>query len=117
MGLKMLKFEGFKEFDIEKIGKGSNVSRDFQLIFSEDMLNEGECEIVEKSLNKHDFRIKDENVKIDVIYNIDLDTAIISLTIYCPLMHSNQISEEKLSNFMDKHKTNFEEYYTHIKPY
>ena len=113
----MLKFKGLKEFDIQKMGKGSNVSRDFQMIFSEDMLDEEECEIVEKDLNQHNFRIKDEKVKIDVIYNIDLDTATISLTIYCPLMHSNQISEEKLSNFMDKHKTNFEEYYTHIKPY
>lgn len=117
MGLKMLKFEGFKEFDIEKIGKGSNISRDFQLIFSEDMLNEKEFEAIEMYLNKHNFRISNENVKIDVIYNIDLDIATISLTIYCPLMHSNQIAEEKLSNFMDKHKTNFEEYYTHIKPY
>ncbi|MGB9980024.1 hypothetical protein [Methanobacterium sp.] len=113
----MLKFEGIKEFEIEKLDKGANVSRDFQLIFRDDMLNEEECGIVEKSLNKHDFRIKDENVKIDIIYNIDLDIATISLTIYCPLMHLNQISEGKLSNFMDKHRTSFEEYYMHIKPY
>lgn len=113
----MLKFEGLKEFDIEKLDKGSTVSRDFQLIFSEDMLSEEECEIVEKSLNEHDFRIKDENVKIDIIYNIDLDTATISLTVYCPLMHLNQISKEKLSNFINKHKTNFKLYYKQIKPY
>jgi len=69
------------------------------------------------ALNNHDFRIKDENVKIDVIYNIDLDAATTSLTIYCPLMHLNQISEEKLSNFSNKRKNNFEEYYKQIKPY
>ena len=113
----MLKFEGLKEFDIEKLDKRSNISRDFQLVFSEDMLTEEESEIVEKSFNKHNFRIKDENVKIDVIYNIDLDTATISLTIYCPLMHPNQISKEKFSNFINKHKTNFEEYYKQIKLY
>ena len=113
----MLKFEGFKEFDIEKIGRGKDISRDFQLIFSEDMLSEKECEAVEVHLNKHDFRIKNENVKIDVIYNIDMDTTTISFTVYCPLMHSNQISEEKLSNFINKHKTNFKIYYEQIKPY
>jgi hypothetical protein len=113
----MLKFEGIKEFNIEKLDKGSNISRDFQLIFREDMLNEEECEIVEKKLNKHDFQIKDENIEIEVIYNIDLDTAVISFTVYCPLMHLNQISEEKISNFIDKHKTNFEEYYKRVKPY
>ena len=113
----MLKFEGLKEFDIEKLDKGSNISRDFQLIFRDDMLSEKECEIVEKSLNKHNFRIKDENIKIDVIYNIDLDIATISLTVYCPLMYLNQISEEKFSNFINKHRTNFEEYYKNIKPY
>ncbi len=46
----MLKFEGLKEFDIEKLDEGSTVSRDFQLIFRDDMLNEEESEIVEKSL-------------------------------------------------------------------
>lgn len=113
----MLKFEGIKEFDIEKMGKGSNISRDFQIVFSEDMLNEEESEIVENNLNRHNFRIKDENAKIDVIYNVDLDTATITLTIYCPLMHLNQVSEEKLFNFINKHRTNFEEYYNQIKPY
>jgi hypothetical protein len=113
----MLKFQGLKEFDIEKTGKEKNISRDFQLIFSEDILSEEECENVEVNLNKHDFRIKDENVKIDIIYNIDLDTATISFTVYCPLMHSNQLSDEKFFKFIDKHKTNFEEYYMDIKPY
>ena len=94
---------------IEKLDKGSNISRDFQLIFREDMLT-NECEIVEKKLNRHDFHIKDENIEIEVIYNIDLDTAVISFTVYCPLMHLNQISEEKLSNFINKHKTNFREF-------
>lgn len=113
----MLKFEGLKEFDIEKMDKTSSISRDFQLIFSDDMLDENGCEIVEKRLNKHNFLIKNENVKIDVIYNVDLDTATITLTIYCPLMHLSYISEEKLSNFIDQHKINFEEYYGQIKPY
>jgi hypothetical protein len=113
----MLKFEGIKEFNIEKLDKGSNISRDFQLIFKEDMLNEEESEIVEKKLNKHDFQLKDENIEIEVIYNIDLDTAVISLTVYCLLMHLNQISEEKIFNFIDKHKTNFKEYYKRVKPY
>ena len=117
LGLTMLKFEGLKEFDIEKLDNGSTVSRDFQLVFSENMLTEEECEIVEKKLNKHDFHIKDENIEIEVLYNIDLDTVVISFTVYCPLMHLNQISEEKISNFIDKHKTNFEEYYKRVKPY
>jgi hypothetical protein len=81
------------------------------------MLSEEEFETVEVNLNKHNFRIKDENVKIDIIYNIDLDTATISFTVYCPLMHSNQLSDEKFSKFIDKHKTNFEKYYNNIKHY
>ena len=73
----MLKFEGIKEFDIEKLDNKSNISRNFQIIFSDDVLGEKDCEIVEKALNKHDFNIKDEIIKTEVIYNIDLDTATI----------------------------------------
>ncbi len=113
----MLKFEGLKEFDIEKMDKTSSISRDFQIIFSDGILNEEECELVEKRLNKHNFRIKNENVKINVIYNVDLDTATITLTVYCPLMNSSSILKEKLESFIDKHRTNFEEYYKQIKPY
>jgi|GEM_PF-2101783 len=113
----MLKFEGLKEFDIQKSGDNPQISRDFQMVFSDDMLDEKDCEIVENNLSKHDFHIKDENIKINVIYNVDLDTATITLTIYCPLMDSNRILEEKLSSFIDKHRANFEEYYKQIKPY
>lgn len=113
----MLKFEGLKEFDIEKIDSTSSVSRDFQLVFSDDMLDEKGCEIVEKRLNNHNFRIKNENIRINVIYNIDLDTATVTVTIYCPLTHLNPISEEKFSNFIDEHRINFEDYYGQVKPY
>ncbi len=112
----MLKFEGLKEFDIKKIDD-NQISRDFQMSFSDDMLDEEESEIVENRLNNYNFSIKDENVKIDVIYNIDLDTATITLTIYCPLTHLGQISEERFFNFIEQHKMNFKEYYDQIKPY
>jgi hypothetical protein len=113
----MLRLEGLKEFDIQKIDDTSQISKDFQLVFSDDTLDEKGCEIVENNLSKHDFHIKDENIKINVIYNVDLATATITLTVYCPLMDSNRILEEKLSSFIDKHRANFEEYYKQIKPY
>jgi hypothetical protein len=127
----MLKFEGIKEFDIEKLDKSDitkrrmklrnkgfrELSRNFQIIFSDDVLGEDDCEVVEKALNEHKFRIKNEIVKTEVIYNIDLDTATIAMTIHCPLMHIDQISEEKLNGFLDKQKSSFEEYYEKIKPY
>ncbi len=126
----MLKFEGIKEFDIEKLDSKSDLtkrrlrnrrfqelSRNFQIIFSDEVLGEDDCELVEKAFNKHEFSIKDEIIKTEVIYNIDLDTATIAMTIHCPLMHIDQISEEKLNDLLDKQKSNFEEYYEKIKPY
>ena len=41
----------------------------------------------------------------------------LTMTIHCPLMHIDQISEEKLNELLDKQKSNFEEYYEKIKPY
>ena len=73
--------------------------------------------MVEKAFNEHEFSIKNEIVKTEVIYNIDLDTATIAMIIHCPLMHIGQISEEKLNDLLDKQKSNFEEYYEKIKPY
>ncbi|MGZ7049158.1 MAG: hypothetical protein ACXVHO_04035 [Methanobacterium sp.] len=113
----MLKFEGIKEFEIEKMDSKLYISRNFQVIFSDDTLDEEGCENVERKLNGHDFNIKDERVNFELIYNVDLDTATIAITINCPLMHKDQIQEEKLYEFMDRHRTNFEEYYEHIKPY
>lgn len=126
----MLKFEGIKEFDIEKLDSKSDLtkrrlrnrrfqelSRNFQIIFSDEILGEDDCELVEKAFNEHEFSIKNEIVKTEVIYNIDLDTATITMTIHCPLMHIDQISEEKLNKLLDKQKSNFEEYYEKIKPY
>jgi hypothetical protein len=128
----MLKFEGIKEFDIEKLDKKPDLtnrkielrnrrfrelSRNFQIIFSDDVLGEDDCEMVEKAFNEHEFSIKNEIVKTEVIYNIDLDTATIAMTIHCPLMYIDQISEEKFNELLDKQKSNFEEYYEKIKPY
>ena len=113
----MLKFEGFKEFDIEKINGNSYIAKYFQIVFSDDVLNENDSERVEKKLLNHSFAIKDEKINIKVIYNIDLDFATISMDIYCPLIHESQVQEERLLKFLDNHKINFEEYYNHIKPY
>lgn len=113
----MLKFEGVKEFDIEELDSKSVLTRNFQIIFSDDMLDEEACEIVEKRIIKHDFSIKNENVCLEVIYNIDLDIAIITMTIHCPMMQSDQILEKTLMKFIETHKTNFKEYHGRIKPY
>jgi hypothetical protein len=110
----MLKFEGIKEFDVEKL-ENDNFSRDFQIIFSDDLLDEKESEIVEKELKKQNWSIKNENIEIDIIFNIDLDIATIKMTIYCPLMHLNQTSEEKINKFLDKQKANFESSYKDIQ--
>lgn len=109
----MLKFEGIKEFDIEKLDNPI-LSRNFQIIFSDDMLDENDCEVIEKKLNEHNFNIKDEIVKIEVIYNIDLDTATISMVIHCPLMDLNQFPEKGINELLNKHKTNFENFYSNI---
>jgi hypothetical protein len=113
----MLKFEGIKEFDIEKLDNNSILARNFQIVFSDDFLNEEDCEEVEKSLKKHKFKIKNEIIKLEVIYNIDLDTATITMNIFCPLTYSEQILEEKLLKFVDRHRINFEDYYKEISPY
>jgi len=113
----MLKFEGLKEFDIEKIDDKPHIARNFQIVFTDDFVDEKDSEEVEKILLNHNFTIKDEKVNINVIYNIDLDITTITMNIYCPLMHRNQINEEKLLNFMDRHRINFEEYYNQVKPY
>ena len=113
----MLKFEGIKEFDIEKLDTKSMLARNFQIIFIDDFLNEKDSEEVEKSLKKHNFKIKNEITKIEVIYNVDQDTATITMNIFCPLTISEEISEEKLLKFIDKHKISFEEYYRKIRPY
>ncbi|MGZ7069860.1 MAG: hypothetical protein ACXVH2_03730 [Methanobacterium sp.] len=113
----MLKFEGIKEFDIEKLDSKSDFSRNFQIIFSDDTLDEDESEIIERELMRHDFNIKDEKVNFEVIYNVDLDKVTIAITIHCPLIHNNQIQEEMLYKFMKRHRADFEEYYEHIKPY
>ena len=36
----MLKFEGIKEFDIEKLDKKSMLARNFQIVFFDDFLSE-----------------------------------------------------------------------------
>jgi hypothetical protein len=72
---------------------------------------------VEKALNKHNFNIKDEIIKTEVIYNIEMDTATISMTVQCPIMQSDQILEERLNDLLDKQKNNFLGYYEEIKPY
>ena len=113
----MLKFEGIKEFDIEKLDSKSILARNFQIVFSDDFLSEEGCEEVEKSLKKHNFKIKNEITKIEVIYNIDLDIATITMNIFCPLTNSEQILEEKLLKFVDKHKISFEDFYKKIRPY
>lgn len=113
----MLKFEGIKELEIQRIDDKSQVARDFQIVFSDDFLDEKDSEEVERKFLAYNFTLKAEKVDINVIYNIDLDTATIVLDIFCPLMFKNQINEEKLLNFMETHRTNFEEYYNHIKPY
>ena len=113
----MLKFEGIKEFDIEKLDKNSMLARNFQIVFSDDFLSEEDCDEVENSLKAHNFKIKNEITKIEVIYNIDLDTATITMNIFCPLTYSEQILEEKLLKFVDRHRVNFEEYYKEIRPY
>lgn len=111
----MLKFRGIKEFDIQKLDS-DHLSRDFQIIFSDDDLSLDEAETVENALNKHNFSIKGEKVNINVIYNVDLDTTTIEMIIYCPLTESGSIIEEKLSKFIYLHKENFEEYYNEISP-
>ncbi len=93
------------------------MSRNFQMIYSDDVLNEEDSEKVEKELKNYDFIIKDEIVKIEVIYNIDLNTATIAVTIHCPVVENNQIEQQKLNTFLDKHKNNFIRYYEDIKPY
>lgn len=109
----MLKFEGIKEFDIEKLDSPI-LSRNFQIIFSDDMLDENDCEVIEKKLNEHNFNTKDEIVKIEIIYNIDMDTATISMVIHCPLMDLNQFPEKNINEFLNNHKTNFENFYNNI---
>jgi hypothetical protein len=42
------------------------------------LLDEKESEIVEKELKKQNWSIKNENIEIDIIFNIDLDIAIIN---------------------------------------
>lgn len=109
----MLKFEGIKEFDIEKLDSPI-LSRNFQIIFSDDMLDENDSEVIEKKLNEHNFNTKDEIVKIEIIYNIDMDTATISMVIHCPLMDLNQFPEKNINEFLNNHKTNFENFYNNI---
>ncbi|WP_414468362.1 hypothetical protein [Methanobacterium sp. ACI-7] len=53
------------------------------------MHTEEESELVEKELKSHNFITRDENVNINVIYNIDLKITTFTITIYCPLMGSN----------------------------
>ncbi len=93
------------------------LARNFQIIFYDEFLTEKDCEEVEKSLKKHNFNIKNEITKIEVIYNIDLDTATITMNIFCPLKNSEQFLEEKLLKFVDIHRVSFEEYYNKIRPY
>jgi len=110
----MLKFQGFKEFNIEKVDDNSQMARDFQIVFSDDFLDEKDSEEVEKRLIEHNFILKNEKVGINVIYNIDLDRTTIKMNIYCPLINKGQIQEKELLKFIDQHKINFEEYYNQI---